>query len=99
MKKSLNYRPTTAQPPAKDDLSTTQVSQLIKLMDEDYMSLKDIMSLFNLNSAKRFRENYLTPALSDRAIERLYPDQPRHPKQKYRLTEVAKEWKSANKNS
>jgi ATP-dependent DNA helicase RecG len=108
--KPLNYRPTTAQPPAKDDLrttqgrpkydpSTTQVSQLIKLMGEDYMSLKDIMLLFNLNSAKRFRENYLTPALSDRAIERLYPDQPRHPKQKYRLTEVAKEWKSANKNS
>ena len=99
-----------AQPPAKDDLrttqarpkydpSTTQVSQLIKLMGENYMSLKDIMLLFNLNSAKRFRENYLTPALSDGAIERLYPDQPRHPKQKYRLTEVAKEWKSANKNS
>lgn len=106
----LNYRPTTAQPPAKDDLrttqarpkydpSTTQVSQLIKLMGEDYMSLKDIMLLFNLNSAKRFRENYLTPALSDGAIERLYPAQLKHPKQKYRLTEVAKEWKSANKNS
>ena len=108
--KPFNYRPTTAQPPAKDDLSTTQarpkydpsttqVSQLIKLMGEDYMSLKDIMLLFNLNSAKRFRENYLTPALSDGAIERLYPDQLKHPKQKYRLTEVAKEWKSANKNS
>lgn len=108
--KPFNYRPSTAQPPAKDDLSTTQarpkydpsttqVSQLIKLMGEDYMSLKDIMLLFNLNSAKRFRENYLTPALSDGAIERLYPDQLKHPKQKYRLTEVAKEWKSANKNS
>ena len=108
--KPLNYRPTTAQPPAKDDLSTTQarpkydpsttqVSQLIKLMGEDYLCLKDIMSLFNLNSAKRFRENYLNPAISDGAIERLYPDQPKHPKQKYRLTEVAKEWKSANKNS
>lgn len=72
---------------------------MIKLMGEDYMSLKDIMLLFNLNSAKRFRENYITPALSDGAIERLYSDQPRHPKQKYRLTEVAKEWKSANKNS
>lgn len=65
-------------------------------MGEDYMSLRDIMSLFNLNSTKRFRENYLTPALSDGAIERLYPDQPKHPKQKYRLTEVAKEWKSRN---
>lgn len=65
-------------------------------MGEDYMSLRDIMSLFNLNSAKRFRENYLTPALYDGAIERLYPDQPKHPKQKYRLTVGAKEWKEFN---
>ncbi len=90
------YRSTTSQPPAKYDPSTTQVSQLITLMGEYYMSLRDIMSLFNLNSAKRFRENYLNPALSDGAIERLYPDQPNHPKQKYRLSEIAKEWKEFN---
>ena len=93
------HDPSTTQVRPKYDPSTTQVSQLIILMGEDYMSLSEIMSLFNLSSAKRFRENYITPALSDGAIERLYSDQPRHPKQKYRLTEVAKEWKSANKNS
>lgn len=92
----LNHRSTTSQPPAEYDPSTTQVSQLITLMGEYYMSLRDIMSLFNLNSAKRFRENYLNPALSDGAIERLYPDQPNHPKQKYRLSEIAKEWKEFN---
>ena len=44
------------------------------------------------------RDNYLNPALSDGAIERLYPDQPRHAKQKYRLTEAAKEWKLLNQD-
>lgn len=95
-KRPAKYRSTTAQLPVNHRPSTTQVSQLITLMGEYYMSLRDIMSLFNLNSAKRFRENYLNPALSDGAIERLYPDQPHHPKQKYRLSEIAKEWKEFN---
>ena len=56
-------------------------------------SMKEIMALFNLKSVKRFRENYIQPALAEGAIERLYPHQPNHPKQKYRLTESAKEWK------
>lgn len=60
------------------------------------MDMKGIMTLFNLKSAKHFRENYIQPALADGTIERLYPDQPNHPKQKYRLTEIAKEWR-ANK--
>lgn len=63
-------------------------------MGDDFMGLKEIMALFNLSSAKRFREYYLNLALADGAIERLYPDQPKHPKQKYRLTEAAKEWKN-----
>lgn len=60
------------------------------------MTLKEIMTLFNLNSAKRFRENYLNPAIEDGAIERLFPNQPKHPKQKYRLTEKAKLFKKTN---
>ena len=38
-------------------------------------------------------------AIEDGALERLYPNQPKHPKQKYRLTEVAKKWKVQNANS
>lgn len=33
-------------------------------------------------------------ALEDGAVKLLYPDQPIHPRQKYRLTEAAKEWKN-----
>lgn len=92
--KGGKYDPSMAQARPKYDPSTTQVRRMIILMDDDYMSLRDIMALFNLNSAKRFRENYINPGITDGALERLYPNQPHHPKQQYRLTEVAKEWKS-----
>lgn len=62
-------------------------------MTEDYMALKDIMAKMGIKHRPTFRENYLNPALEEGAIERLYPDQPKHPKQKYRLTEAAKEWR------
>ena len=68
-------------------------------MKEEYMTLRDLMALFNLNSIKRFRENYIHPAISDGGLERLYPEQPKHPKQRYRLTDAAKEWKAMNSNS
>lgn len=90
---SPKHDPSTTQVRPKYDSSTTQVQQLIQFMGEDFMGLKEIMALFNLSSAKRFREYYLNPALADGAIERLYPDQPKHPKQKYRLTEAAKAWR------
>ena len=63
-------------------------------MTEDYMALKDIMAKMEIKHRPTFRENYLNPALEEGAIERLYPEQPKHPKQKYRLTEAAKEWKN-----
>lgn len=62
-------------------------------MTEGYMALKDIMDKMGIKHRPTFRENYLNPALSDGSIERLYPDLPKHPKQKYRLTEAAKKWK------
>ena len=79
--KGGKYDPSMAQARPKYDPSTTQVRRMIILMDDDYMSLRDIMALFNLNSAKRFRENYINPGITDGALERLYPDQPHHPKQ------------------
>ena len=66
-------------------------------MNDDFMTITDMMKASNLNSRKRFRENYVTPALDDGAIERKYPDQPNHPHQQYRLTKKALEWKNGPK--
>ncbi len=92
---ATKHDPSTTQARPKYDPSTAQVKQIIKVMGDDYMGLSEIMTIFELRSPKRFRENYLNPAIADGAVERLYPDQPKHPKQKYRLTEAAKAWKNS----
>ena len=64
-------------------------------MPDDYCSVTRLMELSNKKSRKKFRENYILPALGEGAIERKYPETPNHPRQQYRLTEQAKEWKHA----
>lgn len=61
-------------------------------MGDSYMTMRDMVDIFGIKDLKYFRESYITPALEEGLIERLYPNQPKHPKQKYRLTEVAKKW-------
>lgn len=80
---------------AKEDkytLSTPQVELLIQKMGDSYMSMRDIADVCDIKDLKYFRESYITPALTEGLIERLYPNQPKHLKQQYRLTEAAKEW-------
>jgi ATP-dependent DNA helicase RecG len=79
----------------KYDTSTVQVQTLIKSMSEDYMTTKEMIEACGLKSRMRFVEYYINPALSDGVIERKYPDQPNHPRQQYRLTEKAIEWKKS----
>ncbi|WP_425883608.1 Fic family protein [Parabacteroides sp. ASD2025] len=67
-------------------------------MNDSYMTMNEIMAKIGLKHRPTFKENYFVPALVDGAIELLYPDHPKHPKQRYRLTEVAKEWKNLNMN-
>lgn len=83
----------TPQEPHKHPLSTPQVELLIQKMSDSYMTMKEIAELCGIRDLKYFRESYITPALKIGAIERLYPNQPKHPKQKYRLTTAAKEWR------
>lgn len=86
-------RPSTAQVPPKYCPSTVQVEKLISVMDDDFISVQDIMSLCGIVRRKTIQDSYITPALSDGSIERKYPKQPKRPDQMYRLTELAKEWK------
>lgn len=40
----------------------------------------------NLKDRENFMVNYLNPAMKEGFLAMLYPDSPRHPKQKYQLT-------------
>lgn len=73
--------------------SLSQVEELIIRINKDYLSIGDIMNLFGLKNRTRFRKEYITPALAEGALEMKYPNTPRHPRQQYRMTELAKTWK------
>lgn len=99
----LNHHSNTAQDSTSSQPVTNQFStssQPVKLLidkaDRQFMSAVQLAELCELKDIRYFRRMYINPALEDGAIERLYPDQINHPKQKYRLTEAAKEWKSHN---
>lgn len=80
-------RPSTDQVPTKYRLSTDQVMALVKVLANGEMSVKEIMEKLGLSHRPTFRSNYLHPALNEGFVTLLYPEQPSHPKQKYRLTE------------
>lgn len=86
----------TPQVPPKYPLSTPHVEMLIKKMADSCMTMREMAEVCDIKDLKYFRESYITPALEDGVIERLYPNQPKHPKQQYRLTETAKEWLKSN---
>ena len=83
----VTNRPSTDQVPTKHRPSTDQVFALVKILDERELSVKEIMEALELNHRPTFRTNYLHPALDEGYVIPLYPEQPSHPKQKYRLTE------------
>ena len=90
------YPLSTPQAPPKHPLSTPQVKLLIQKMEDSYMTMRNMADVCDIKDLKYFRESYITPAFQEGLIERLYPNQPKHPKQQYRLTEVAKEWLTNN---
>jgi ATP-dependent DNA helicase RecG len=81
----------TRQVPDKYPTSTRQVEILVKIIDENIYSVKEIMTLMELKDRESFMNIYLYPSMENNLVEPLYPEQPKHPKQKYRLTEKGKE--------
>ena len=87
---SINDPTSTRQAPDKYPTSTRQVPPLVDILGENFYSVKKLMELMGLKDRENFLNNHLNPCISDGYVEPLYPDSPRHPKQKYRLTEKGK---------
>ena len=88
--KSDKYPTSTRQVPDKYPTSTRQVESLIRLIGENLYSVREMMELMQLKDRENFLNNYLNPSIDMGWIEALYPQHPKHPKQKYRLTEKGK---------
>ncbi len=84
---------TTSSLPVVHQLSTATlpVQMLIKEASQEPLSVNDLATKCGLKDIRYFRKVYLKPSLEIGAIEPLYPAN--HPKQKYRLTPAAMDWK------
>lgn len=81
------YRTSTRQ--AQDKLLKDKVNvyKLIQVIGGQELSVKEMMNGLSLKGRDNFLNLYLTPAISEGYVRLLYPDKPRHPKQRYLLTE------------
>lgn len=80
-------RPSTDQVPTKltDHLSESERT-LIKAIDMNLLSIKEMMGKIGLKQRRNFMVNYIEPSIKDGLVTLLYPESPRHPRQKYKLT-------------
>lgn len=78
----------TSTPQVKDKLhiSNTCIRELIKIIGDKKMSVKEMLAAIGLKERKNFLSLYLNPAISEGYVCLLYPSSPRHPRQKYLLT-------------
>ncbi len=78
----------TSTPQVKDKLHVcnTCVMELIKVIGNNEMSVKEMLGTMGLKERKNFLNLYLNPAINEGYVRLLYPNSPRHPRQKYLLT-------------
>ena len=60
--------------------------RLLQVMGGKKLSIKEIMTAIGLKGRDNFLNLYLNPAIENGFVRLLYPDSPRHPRQKYLLT-------------
>lgn len=68
-----------------------QVEKVIATIGTNVSSAKEIMEQIGLKDKKNLLENYIYPAIELKLVEPLYPESPKHPKQKYFMTDKGKE--------
>ncbi len=88
------YPTSTGQVPVQEDsqlsdLLHTNNNNIVKVVlaiGEDEVSVGGMMQTLCLKDRKNFISLYLNPAIADGYVRLLYPQSPRHPRQRYLLT-------------
>ena len=62
------------------------VQSLIQILAGRQLSIKEMLVALNLKDRENFMANYLNPAMKEGFVVMLYPDKPKHPRQKYLLS-------------
>ena len=80
------YPTSTLQVQDKLNTENPNIIRLVQVIGEQKLSVKEIMEGIGLKDRKNVLNLYLNPAITDGYIRLLYPQSPRHPRQKYLLT-------------
>lgn len=83
---SDNHPTSTQQVPNKLQTYNPNIERLISIVGEQSLSVKEILSKMGLKDRVNLIKLYLEPAMNDGFLRLLYPNSPRHPKQRYLLT-------------
>ena len=87
---NLNAKQTPDKSPDKspDKLSTKNqyIINLVAVIGQTETSIKEMLAHLGLKNRESFMDVYLNPAIKEKFVRMLYPDKPRHPRQKYLLT-------------
>lgn len=67
-------------------IDNENIIRLIKAIANNRLSVKEMMAAVGLKDRENFMEYSLNPAIKEGFVSMLYPDKPRHPRQKYMLT-------------
>ena len=77
------------------------IIHLIRIIGNEEYSISQLMKETGLKHRPNFIEYHLNPAIAEGYVRLLYPDKPRHPRQKYLLTvkglALYNEWKKEDK--
>ena len=90
----LRHPTSTPQVPPKLPLSWGDVSKntraIVRTLREDTLSVTELLARIGLKDRKHFVSTFLGPAIEAGFVQPLYPESPRHPRQKYLLTAKGK---------
>ena len=71
-------------------LVNENIKRLVEAIGNNLYSVREMLVAVGLKDRPNFIEYTLTPAVSEGYVCMIYPETPKHPKQKYRLTEKGK---------
>ena len=80
------FRTSSGQAQDKVHTDNPEIERLVAVIGKEQMSVKMMMEKLQLKGRDNFLRLYLFPALEEGFVTLLYPDKPRHPRQKYLLT-------------
>ena len=82
----IKYPSSTHQVKNKFHTNNQNIIDLIKVVGDEEVSVKNMMMRIGLKDRVNFMNIYLNQAIAEGYVRMLYPQSPRHPRQKYLLT-------------